>query len=324
MRGDQEQRFRHPHLSPTPRSRIGAAAFVLVSTDKAVNPTSVMGATKRLAELYVQALERSRHCTGVSARHASSPSGSATSWDHPGASCRSSSGRSKRAGPVTVTHPDMKRYFMTIPEASQLVMQAGAIGKGGEVFVLDMGQPVRILDLARELITTERPGARAGHPDPILRGSAGREAATRSWPGTTSRRGRRLIPRSASGNFRPVEPVQVQGLRDLVDAVEGRAMTALSRVPRAMRAGISKGRAALNVAARRRRRLSRFTPDTVEQCVRVGTVEADVKTRSRRGAATAIIAHDPEGNSGYKMMTARPNRLPLSHKPKVFSVNSPI
>ncbi len=143
----------------------GAQAFVLVSTDKAVNPSSVMGATKRVAELYVQSLNRRQKAEG-----------SRQNWEPslPAAYCQpptrflavrfgnvlGSSGsvvpifqkQIEAGGPVTVTHPDMRRYFMTIPEASQLVMQAGAIGKGGEVFVLDMGQQVRILDLARELI----------------------------------------------------------------------------------------------------------------------------------------------------------------------------
>lgn len=150
-------------------------AFVLVSTDKAVNPTSVMGATKRVAELYVQSLnDHSLFVTGHSQgphlrRRTASDKGQVAS-DAGAARTRflavrfgnvlGSSGsvvpifqkQIEAGGPVTVTHPDMRRYFMTIPEASQLVMQAGAIGRGGEIFVLDMGEQVRILDLARELI----------------------------------------------------------------------------------------------------------------------------------------------------------------------------
>lgn len=174
----------------------GVTAFVLVSTDKAVNPTSAMGATKRFAELYVQSLnEHPKSALGMLECEApgASPSrlrrnetgmrsGTGTQLiSAPGSlaphrpvspSCPTrflavrfgnvlgSSGsvvpifqkQIEAGGPVTVTHPDMRRFFMTIPEASQLVMQAGAIGRGGEIFVLDMGQQIRILDLAMELI----------------------------------------------------------------------------------------------------------------------------------------------------------------------------
>lgn len=144
----------------------GAHAFVMVSTDKAVKPTSVMGATKRVAELYVQSLNarhegtKARRHEGERLRSASVPSSATRLLAVRFGNVIGSSGsvvpifqkQIDAGGPVTVTHPDMRRYFMTIPEASQLVMQAGAIGQGGEIFVLDMGQPVRILDLAIELI----------------------------------------------------------------------------------------------------------------------------------------------------------------------------
>jgi FlaA1/EpsC-like NDP-sugar epimerase len=145
-----------------------AAAFVMVSTDKAVNPTSVMGATKRFAELYIQSLNESAVGGGQSAVRNSSSLNPEPRTLNPRTrfvavrfgNVLGSSGsvvpifqkQIAAGGPVTVTHPDMRRYFMTIPEASQLVLQAGAIGQGGEIFILDMGQPVKILDLAEELI----------------------------------------------------------------------------------------------------------------------------------------------------------------------------
>ncbi len=127
-------------------SKYCVTEFVMISTDKAVNPTGIMGASKRIAEIYIQSLNAITHTHFITTRFGNVLGSN-------GSVIPRFKSQIEKGGPITLTHPEITRYFMTIPEACQLVIEAGAMGKGGEIFIFDMGQSIKILDLAHKMIT---------------------------------------------------------------------------------------------------------------------------------------------------------------------------
>ena len=125
-------------------------SFVMVSTDKAVNPSNVMGASKRIAEKYVQSLQIKANSKNYNTKFITTRFGNVLGSN--GSVVPLFTQQIANGGPITITHPEIIRYFMTIPEACQLVLEAGAMGKGGEIFIFDMGKPVKIIDLAKKMI----------------------------------------------------------------------------------------------------------------------------------------------------------------------------
>jgi FlaA1/EpsC-like NDP-sugar epimerase len=188
----------------------GVETFVMISTDKAVNPTSVMGATKRIAECFVQALS-SNSQTRFAAVRFGNVLGSA------GSVVPIFRQQIERGGPVTVTHPEMRRYFMTIPEASQLVLQAASMGQGGEIFILDMGEPVRVVDLAQDLIRLS--GYKQDEIEVVFSGIRPGEKLFEELSLDEEKAARTRHPKIFIGSLRPLSLASIQAGVDRLERV---------------------------------------------------------------------------------------------------------
>jgi FlaA1/EpsC-like NDP-sugar epimerase len=254
----------------------GVAEFVMISTDKAVNPTSVMGASKRAAEIFVQALSRRSKTRFVAVRFGN-VLGSA------GSVVPISQDQIARGGPVTVTDAAMKRYFMTIPEACQLVLQAGSMGKGGEIFVLDMGEPVKILDLARDLI--ELSGFRVGEDIEIQV--------------TGARPGEKLFEELAleeEGAERTRHP------KVYIGRIKPRAWDEVARFIDEL-----EHATAVPDGVKIREIFGRFIPEYQPMSVRNGSAAAVAKANSMRPPAPAVVPVVPSGSVASRVAKETPS-----------------